>query len=90
MFLCNPNVDKTFNFNNLNYFYSDHIAGHTVKMMLHNPYVETDFITENGHLIKVWCKMFGVTYNGEQPELREVASPQLAHKGYSAARKDAS
>jgi hypothetical protein len=69
VFLCNPNVDKVFNFNNLNYFYQDHIEGQKVKMMVHNPYLETDFIIENGHLIKVWCEMFGVKYNGELPEL---------------------
>jgi FkbM family methyltransferase len=69
VFLCNPYVDKTFHFHNLNYFYKDHIQGQEVKMMLHNPYLETDFITINGHLIKVWCDMFGIKYNGEQPEL---------------------
>ncbi len=69
VFLCNPNVDKVFNFNNLNYFYQDHIEGQKVKMFLHNPYLETNFITLDGHLIKVWCEMFGIKYNGEQPEL---------------------
>ena len=69
VFLCNNNVDKVLNFNNLNYFYQDNIEGQQVKMMLHNPYLETDFITENGHLIKVWCEMFGIKYNGELPEL---------------------
>ena len=69
VFLCNPNVDKVFNFNNLNYFYEDHIEGQDVKMLLHNPYLETDFITNGGHLIKVWCEMFGIKYNGEQPEV---------------------
>jgi len=69
VFLCNPHVDKVFNFNNLNYFYQDYIEGHQVKIMSHNPYVETDFIMERGHLIKVWCKMFGIKYSGEQPQL---------------------
>jgi FkbM family methyltransferase len=69
VFLCNPNVDKVFNFINLTYFYQDHIEGQKVKTFLHNPYLETDFINLNGHLIKVWCEMFGIKYNGEQPEL---------------------
>ncbi len=69
VFLCNPNVDKVFNFNNLNYFYQDNIEGQKVKMLLHNPYLQTEFISLDGHLIKVWCEMFGVKYNGEQPEL---------------------
>jgi hypothetical protein len=69
VFLCNNHVDKVLNFNNLNYFYQDNIQGQDVKMMLHNPYLETDFITENGHLVKVWCEMFDIKYNGELPEL---------------------
>jgi len=69
VFLCNPNVDKVFAFNNLNYFYRDHIAGNKVKTFLHNPYVDSAFINMDGHLIKVWCEMFGVQYNGELPEL---------------------
>ncbi len=69
VFLCNPNVDKAFNFNNLNYFYQDYIDGQKVKMCLHNPYLHTDFINLDGHLIKVWCEMFGIKYNGELPEL---------------------
>lgn len=69
VFLCNPNVDKVFNFNNLNYFYQDYIEGHKVKMCLHNPYLHTDFINLDGHLIKVWCEMFSIKYNGELPEL---------------------
>ncbi|MBS1586693.1 MAG: hypothetical protein JSS82_14250 [Bacteroidetes bacterium] len=69
VFLCNPHVDKALNFNNLNYFYSDYIEGQKVKMMVHNPYLETNFIMEQGHLIKVWCEMFGIQYDGEMPEL---------------------
>lgn len=69
VFLCNPNVDKVLNFNNLNYFYQDNVEGQNIKACLHNPYLETDFITLNGHLIKVWCEMFGIKYNGELPEL---------------------
>jgi FkbM family methyltransferase len=69
VFLCNPNVDKVFSFNNLSYFYEDHIEGQEVKTFLHNPYLQTEFITLQGHLIKVWCEMFGIPYNGEMPEL---------------------
>lgn len=77
VFLCNPHVDKVFNFNNLNYFYQDYIEGQQVKTLLHNPYLESDFINQNGHLIQVWCNMFGIRYNGELPQLfindRELA-----------------
>jgi hypothetical protein len=69
VFLCNPYIDKVLNHGNLNYFYQDYIEGQEVKMMLHNPYLESDFISLKGHLIQVWCEMFGIQYNGELPEL---------------------
>jgi len=68
-FLCNPDVDKALNFSNLSYFYEDHIEGQDIKAFLHNPYLETGFISHQGHLIKIWCEMFGIKYNGELPEL---------------------
>ena len=69
VFLQNPNVNRVLTFNNLNYFFPDFIEGKNSKLLLHDPYNETDFIYQKGHLIKVWCDMFGIKYNGEQPEL---------------------
>ena len=69
VFAPNPNVNMSLTFNNLNYFYPQHIQGQDTKLFLHDPYHETDFIYQRGHLIKVWCEMFGITYNGELPEL---------------------
>jgi len=68
-FLCNPDVDKALDFNNLSYFYQDHIQGQDFKIMAHNPYLETAFIEGKTHLIQVWCEMFGITYNGELPKV---------------------
>lgn len=69
VFICNPNVDKCFNHNNLNYFFKDYIDGKKVKMMLHNPYNETNFIKQSEHLIETWCSMFDIPFNNEQPKL---------------------
>src|SRR5580658_3705815 len=69
VFLCNPYVDKALNFNNLSYFYEDHIEGQEIKTFLHDPYLATDFISRKGHLVKVWCEMNGIPYTGEQPRL---------------------
>jgi hypothetical protein len=69
VFLCNPHVDKCLSHNNLNYFYQDFIEGKKVKAFLHNPYQETSHIQQECHLIKTWCEMFGVEYNGEEPKL---------------------
>jgi hypothetical protein len=69
VFLCNPHVDKCLSHNDLSYFYQDYIEGKKVKAFLHNPYMETSHIQQECHLIKTWCDMFGVDYNGEEPKL---------------------
>ncbi len=69
VFLCNPNVNKALNINDLSYFYQDNIANQKIKVLLHNPYFATDFLNGNIHLIQVWCEMFGLKYEGELPEL---------------------
>ncbi len=69
VFFGNPHVDKVLAANDLLYFYQNHVHGQNVKAFLHNPSLETDFVIGNGHLIKVWCEMFGVKYSGELPEL---------------------
>jgi hypothetical protein len=69
VFICNNNVDKCFNHNNLNYLYKDYIDNKEVKMMLHNPYNETGYIKQSEHLIETWCNMFEIPYNNEQPKI---------------------
>jgi len=69
VFLCNPNVDKCFGFNELKYFYRDYVKGQEVMTFLHNPYFETSFIKQDKHLLPIWCEMFGLDYNGESPNI---------------------
>lgn len=69
VFINNPNVYRCFNPNNLQYFYTDYIEGKDFMPMLFEPYAAPDFLKYNGHLIKVWCEMNGVAYNGELPEI---------------------
>ncbi len=70
VFEGNRRVYKVIRHNELNYFYRDHIEGQPdTKFFFHEPYVETDFIHRRGHLIEVWCRMNGIPYNGELPEL---------------------
>lgn len=69
VFAPNPNVSMSLSFNNLNYFYPQHIQGQDTLLFLHDPYHATDFIYQRGHLIEVWCRLCGVPYNGELPEL---------------------
>jgi ADP-heptose:LPS heptosyltransferase len=69
VFLCNPNVHKCFNTSNMQYFYKDYIEGKDVKVLLHNPYLESNFIMRKEHLLETWCNMFNIKYNNEKPRL---------------------
>jgi hypothetical protein len=69
VYLNNPHVYKSFQFGNINYFYTDYIENKEVSLFLHNPYLEVDYVQEKKHLIQIWCDMFGVPYNNETPEL---------------------
>ena len=82
VFERNPNVNMIFGFNNISYFYPQHIEGKDAKLFLHDPYNETDFIYQRGHLIKVWCEMFGIKYNGEMPELYITGQEQAAYSSW--------
>lgn len=69
VFLGNPNVYRSFGFGQLSYFYSEYVENKDVKVFAHDPYLETSFIRQDDHVIKIWCEMFGVPYNGEKPEI---------------------
>lgn len=69
VFLNNPNITKSYQHGNLSYFFTDNVEGKDVKLMLHNPYLEVNYVQEREHLIKTWCEMFEIKYDGEQPEM---------------------
>jgi len=69
VFICNPHVDKCFNFNQLTYFYNDYIDKKRFKVFVHNPYNQTEYIQRTEHLIETWCNMFNIKYDGEEPKL---------------------
>src|ERR1035438_5390809 len=68
VFTGNRKVNTILSLNELAYFYRNHVEDRSdTKFFMHDPYLETDFIQRRGHLIKVWCEMNGITYNGELP-----------------------
>lgn len=69
VFLNNPNVYRSYNFNGFSYFYDEFIRDKEVLILAHDPYLETTYIHQNTHLIKIWCNLFGIDYNGEQPNI---------------------
>lgn len=73
VFLNNPYVHRALGYGSITYFYSEYIDGKEFKIFSHDPYVETAHVKQNEHLIKTWCEMFGVKYNGEQPKIHLTA-----------------
>jgi hypothetical protein len=69
VYLNNPNVHRAYNFGGVSYFYDEFIDGKEFKVFANDPYLETAHVKQNEHLIKTWCEMFDIPYNGEQPEL---------------------
>jgi hypothetical protein len=69
VFINNHNVKKTFAFGNLTYFYQDYIDNKEVKLFLQDPYLTTQYVKESAHLIKIWCELYDLPYNNEQPEI---------------------
>jgi hypothetical protein len=69
VFLNNPNVHRAYNFGGISYFYDEFIDGKEFKVFANDPYLETAHVKQNEHLIKTWCEMFDIPFNGEQPEL---------------------
>jgi hypothetical protein len=69
VFLNNPHVYRSYQFGGISYFYSEFIEGQKYMILAHDPYVQTEYVEQKEHLIKTWCDMFGIKYNGEQPKL---------------------
>lgn len=69
VFLNNPHVYRAYQYGSISYFYSEHIDGHDYKVFAHDPYLQTEHIEQKEHLIKTWCDMFDIPYNGEQPKI---------------------
>ena len=51
------------------YFYKDYIENKDSLIFKHEPYFTTDHIHKKMSLIENWCKLFGLNYNQEGPEL---------------------
>ena len=69
VFVGNPNVNKVFNHQQAVSLYKNYIHNKNTKVFILDPYMSSDFITESNHLLKIWCDMYGLKYNGELPEI---------------------
>jgi hypothetical protein len=62
-------IHKVFRIGNTPYFYQDYIEGKDSLIFKHEPYFSTDHILKKTSLIESWCKVYGLEYKGELPEL---------------------
>lgn len=80
VFLNNHNVDRAFGYGRFSYFYNEFVDGKDVKIMAHDPYLETAYVKQDEHLIKTWCEMNGIFYNGEKPNIY-LSHPEIEFFG---------
>jgi hypothetical protein len=69
VFIGNPNVNKVLHQQQAVGLYKNYIQNKDAKVFITDPYSTSDFITESNHLLKIWCDIYGLTYNGELPEI---------------------
>ena len=63
VFINNPHVHRSFGYGNIQYFYETYVKGHESEVFVHNPYDETDYTYQRKHIIEIWCKLCGLTYD---------------------------
>lgn len=56
--------------------YSKYIENKQCKIFITNPYAHYTHIENETHLLESWCKVFGLEYKGEQPEII-LTSPEI-------------
>jgi ADP-heptose:LPS heptosyltransferase len=69
VFIGNPNVNKVLQHQQAVGIYKNYIENKETKVFVTDPYSTSDFITESNHLLKIWCDIYGLKYNGELPEI---------------------
>lgn len=69
VFIGNPNANKVLHHQQAVGLYKNYINNKDTKVFITDPYSTSDFITESNHLLKIWCDIYGLKYNGELPEI---------------------
>jgi len=64
-----PFIDRVYGIGQTSYFYQTYIENQDSLLFHNEPYFTTDHIHKKLPLIQTWCKMYGLEYHGEKPEL---------------------
>ena len=69
VFLNNPHINECFRIEQMEGAYLKYVKDKDCKLFIEDPYHHTSFLTEEKHLFRIWCKIYDLKYNNEQPEL---------------------
>lgn len=69
VFINNPNVYRSFAFGQQQYFHEEYIANKEFKLFAHDPYLVTEHLTCEEHLIETWCKIHDLPFIQKQGEI---------------------
>jgi len=69
VFLNNPHINECFRIEQMNGAYLKYVKDKDCKIFVEDPYRNSSFLTEKEHLLKTWCRIYGLNYNYEQPEI---------------------
>lgn len=69
VFLNVPYVDFAFNHGQETYFYEKYIKDQEFLIFAQEPYLVNEHIQQKEHIIESWCRLCGVPYQGEQPDV---------------------
>jgi hypothetical protein len=81
IFLYNPNVKKTFNFNNPLYFYDDYVNEET-KFLKIEPYLDYEYINKKSHLVESWCNGLNIECKEIYPDFYYLPNEERAAQIY--------
>jgi len=69
VFLNNPHINECFRIEQMNGAYLKYVKDKDCKIFVEDPYRNSSFLIEKEHLLKTWCRIYGLNYNYEQPEI---------------------
>jgi hypothetical protein len=67
-FYYNKDVWRFYTFGQMQYFFDDYIKADTI-IMRQEVYHTEDHILQRKHLVKSWCDMYDIPFDGELPKI---------------------
>jgi hypothetical protein len=65
-----PFIDRVYQMGNTSYYYQTYVEDMDSYIFANEPYFTTDHVNKKLPLVQSWCKMYGLEYNGEMPQIK--------------------